>query len=630
MKFASALQRNTLPEWQSYYVHYSGLKKIIHFNRAQFLDCLQVELYKVSQFYSTIRFLLYQMISKEHWESSFNHIVHPTIQSYPIESTVPTMPYLHATNDLTRLYHYISHLQNYAYLNYTGFRKICKKYNKTNKQSITSFLDTIKASDWWLDDLDILKSAVVAQYASITMQSHTYCAKLLESSMDDLVMYNKSTVWQEEQVTTVKNWRDTFQMQLHSPVYMTLVHCTVSLGLLYLLPLLPPVVHFTNHLDYQGRCLGVLLCVIYLWATEAMPLYVTSLLLPLLVVINKVLVQDDKVLDAPDAAQLIFTQYFYSPIIPLLLGGFTMASALSKYRVLQAPCAAAVKQCKGQTHLVLFVLMQLGTVMSGIVSNVAAPVLCVGLIHPILKRCRWESRIGKALVVGIAMSCNIGGMMTPIASPQNIITVHLVNASWWQWLSVSVPVCFLSNLLIFWWIIQVIQPDRQIPMYQGPDTNVLNDMNIDTSLPPQDRISSNEPSEVPSEHSEHSASLLHTHGQRPFWYFYDSTQWIILVSSGIVLALWVMTPVLEQIVGNMSMISMIPIVFYFGCGYLEKNDFHDLLWTVVILAQGGVLLGKTVENTGLLHVIAQSWTAFMAHWTILEMFVMTILMEMEY
>ena len=107
MKFASALQRNTLPEWQSYYVHYSGLKKIIHFNRAQFLDCLQVELYKVSQFYSTIRFLLYQMISKEHWESSFNHIVHPTIQSYPIESTVPTMPYLHTANDLIRLYHYI-------------------------------------------------------------------------------------------------------------------------------------------------------------------------------------------------------------------------------------------------------------------------------------------------------------------------------------------------------------------------------------------------------------------------------------------------------------------------------------------------------------------------------------------
>ena len=43
MKFAASLDKNILESWKLHYMHYSGLKKIIHFPPDQFLQCLEAE-----------------------------------------------------------------------------------------------------------------------------------------------------------------------------------------------------------------------------------------------------------------------------------------------------------------------------------------------------------------------------------------------------------------------------------------------------------------------------------------------------------------------------------------------------------------------------------------------------------
>jgi phosphate transporter len=58
----------------------------------------------------------------------------------------------------------------------------------------------------------------------------------------------------------------------------------------------------------------------------------------------------------------------------------------------------------------------------------------------------------------------------------------------------------------------------------------------------------------------------------------------------------------------MGVIAIIPIVLFFGTGILTKEDFNNFLWTIIILAAGGLALGKAVNSSGLLKTIALTIT----------------------
>lgn len=55
----------------------------------------------------------------------------------------------------------------------------------------------------------------------------------------------------------------------------------------------------------------------------------------------------------------------------------------------------------------------------------------------------------------------------------------------------------------------------------------------------------------------------------------------------------------------MGVIAIIPIVLFFGIGILTKEDFNNFPWTIIILAAGGLSLGKAVRSSGLLHTLAK-------------------------
>lgn len=54
----------------------------------------------------------------------------------------------------------------------------------------------------------------------------------------------------------------------------------------------------------------------------------------------------------------------------------------------------------------------------------------------------------------------------------------------------------------------------------------------------------------------------------------------------------------------MGIVAIIPMVLFFGTGILTKEDFNNFLWTIIILAAGGLSLGKAVNSSGLLNSIA--------------------------
>lgn len=109
----------------------------------------------------------------------------------------------------------------------------------------------------------------------------------------------------------------------------------------------------------------------------------TSLLVPFLVVILDVVRSDDvphQRLSSKQAASYIFAA-MWTPVIMLLLGGFTIAAALSKYNIAKMMATFVLSKAGTKPRTVLLTSMGVAMFASMWISNVAAPVLCFSIIQ---------------------------------------------------------------------------------------------------------------------------------------------------------------------------------------------------------------------------------------------------------
>lgn len=112
-------------------------------------------------------------------------------------------------------------------------------------------------------------------------------------------------------------------------------------------------------------------------------MFVTSLLIPFLAVILQVVRSDQKPhnrLSPPDAARYVFAA-MWTPVIMLLLGGFTIAAALSKYHIAKLMATFVLSKAGTRPRTVLLTNMFVAMIASMWISNVAAPVLCFSIIQ---------------------------------------------------------------------------------------------------------------------------------------------------------------------------------------------------------------------------------------------------------
>lgn len=134
--------------------------------------------------------------------------------------------------------------------------------------------------------------------------------------------------------------------------------------------------------------------------------------------------------------------------------------------------------------------------------------------------------------------------------------------SWLTWFFVALPVCIVSILLIWVLLLVTFNPGK-------------------------------------------GTTIVHI---RPMKDSFTGVQWFISIVTVGTIILWCITHQLEHVFGDMGVVAIIPMVLFFGTGILTKEDFNNFLWTIIILAAGGLSLGKAVSSSGLLHTIANAVT----------------------
>lgn len=523
---------------------------------------------------------------------------------------------------LVAIYTQLSELKSYIELNRTGFSKICKKFDKSLNTDIKSeYLKFIEENSHvfqptTIQHIQACITTTTITYARLSQESFPFplahdqealldveiAERELSSHLRDHVVWERNTVWKdminlERKAQNVKaesqnlskiskqyQVKEIYQngkVTLKSEPSAKLAPRTLKdliqsnpwqlvklvIGSNWCLKICAIVAVFMTLLSFspfddvlQKNCFAILVFASLLWATEAIPLFVTSLLIPLLIVVLPVLRDGDGGVMEPVKSSQFILSTMWSSVIMLLLGGFTLAAALSKYNVAKVLSTYILSSAGTNPKIILLTNMGVALFASMWVSNVAAPVLCYSIIQPLLRTLPRHSTYAKSLILGIALASNIGGMASPIASPQNIFSIGLMDPqpSWGEWFLIAIPICVVCVMGI--WILLIIT----FPL-------------------------------------EPSLKLLQLHPLRdPF----TLQQWFVTLVSIGTIVLWCLSNRLSGIFGEMGIISIIPLVTFFGTGLLTSEDFNNFMWTIVILAMGGTTLGKAVTSSGLLNTMA--------------------------
>ncbi|KAK4204818.1 putative transporter [Triangularia verruculosa] len=495
-------------------------------------------------------------------------------------------------------------LKSYSQLNRTGFNKILKKFDKIcdrrlRSKYMSSFVDS--AYPFKPETTKTLEEKihrVVQAYAEIVTDGDEATAtRDLRSHLREHVVWERNTVWREliglerraeaaslghtllgreadPQATRLQGDDDLVlptkaistplgRFNLPTWLVSSTMFTLVVIFAIFVAMLLVPIMDKPE----QQNCLAILVLASLLWATEAIPLFVTSLMIPFLCVVLKVFLDKDephKRLGAKDATAAVFAA-MWTPVIMLLLGGFTLAAALSKCYIDKRIATFVLSKAGTKPKTVLIANMTVAAVASMLISNVAAPVLCFGIIEPMLRNLPAGSNMSKAVIIGIALASNIGGMLSPIASPQNVVAIGIMEPAptWGQWFFIVIPVGIISLVLIWLLLLVAFKPGRGTTI-------------------------------VPT---------------RPIKDPFTGIQWFVTGVTIATIGLWCASHTLENVFGDMGVIAIIPIVLFFGVGILTKEDFNNFPWTIIILAAGGLSLGRAVNSSGLLHTVTREITA---------------------
>lgn len=227
----------------------------------------------------------------------------------------------------------------------------------------------------------------------------------------------------------------------------------------------------TPGLSRPGHALlAILVFTITLWVTEALPIPITSILGPVLVVIFGV-----------GGAKEVFAP-FSDPIIMLFLGGFILAEAMSVHG-LDRRFALMILSSRAIARHSQLIVLGFGAIVAFIsmwISNTATTAMmfpiALGLVRTIShvrnETLEESDHATDPFAVGIfliaAYMSSIGGIGTPIGSPTNLIGIGMLNTlanikiPFLTWMQLTVPIMLVLFSLTYLYFIRICPPPREL------------------------------------------------------------------------------------------------------------------------------------------------------------------------
>lgn len=310
----------------------------------------------------------------------------------------------------------------------------------------------------------------------------------------------------------------------------------------------------------QTHVLFLLWFSVGLWFTEAVPPFAVGFFI--LAYLGYAL-GSDLFADSPQDVR-IYLNTFSSPVIWLVMGGFFLASAMTKTKLDADLIRITMRACGTEPKRVLLGLMAVTMVFSMLISNSATTAMVIGALMPLLARMGKQSRTTKAFVLGIPIAATTGGMGTIIGTPPNAIAVGILadagsQMDFLQWMIYGLPLAVVLTLLAWKVLCRLFLGDAAALSVETPPAGET----ISKGL---------------------RAKRL--------------TVVLILLAT---FSLWLTGPLHHL---SAPAVAAIPLVFLPLTGIMKSEDIRAIGWDTLILMAGGLALGTALQQTGLLGLYA--------------------------
>lgn len=311
-----------------------------------------------------------------------------------------------------------------------------------------------------------------------------------------------------------------------------------------------------------------------LWFTEAVPAFAVSIF----IMAYLVFMLGNKHLNAAPENIEKYVTTFSSSVIWLMLGGFFLATAMTKTKLDLDLFRYTLKMSGTNPRHLLMGLMATTMVASMLMSNTAATAMVVASIMPLLNALGNDSGVTKALLLGVPTAATTGGMGSIIGTPPNLIAVGAlenigVNVSFLDWMIYGFPVAVLLTAVSCIVLIRIFIKDTtpiSLEFLKGR--------------------------EVERSNTEKTQRL------------------VVIITIGITVLLWLTTTVHGIKVGA---VSAVPLVLLTLTGVLNNKDVQGLPWDTLLLVAGGLSLGMSLQRSGLLEHYAGQMRNIQVHYLVL-------------
>ncbi len=345
------------------------------------------------------------------------------------------------------------------------------------------------------------------------------------------------------------------------------------LGLLFLV--LPMVVSPPSGMSLMAwQTTGIALLLAAWWATEVLPIPITSLLPLLLFPAFGVMTMAES--SAPYARPTIF----------LLLGGFIIATALARWNLHRRLALNILVRVGDNPTALIGGFMAATAIMSMWISNTASTIMMIPIALSLASEVvrdqnKQHQGFVLCLVLGIAYAASIGGLGTPIGTPPNLFVVSFmrenydIEISFLTWMTFGIPTVIIMVPLAWYVLTRWAYPFNlsDAPVAQDMLRQELRDMGPMTVA--QKRVAT--------------VFLL------------VAASWILRVpiQKNLEILLWVNDAMIA--VGGAALLFIVPS----GCGQdkgsalLDWDTANRIPWGVLLLFGGGLSLAAGVKTSGL-------------------------------
>jgi len=321
--------------------------------------------------------------------------------------------------------------------------------------------------------------------------------------------------------------------------------------------------------ELARRTVAIFLVAAIFWATEALPLYATSLC----IIGMEILFLADKgglarMLPArspiPEDQSLNYTLFFESfssGIIILFMGGFLLSAAVTKHGLDRAIASRILQPFNRHPLMLVFGVLMITAFFSMWMSNTATTVMMLAIISPLVRALPIDDKFHRAVILAVPFGANIGGVGTPIGTPPNAVALAALRQSGYDigfvdWMLMAVPLATLLLIVAGLLLYKFFPPDKGLV------------------LPPLEK---------PKE-------KISTKGR-----------WTLIIL-GFAILLW-LTGKWHGLAS--PAVALLAAAALTALGVLRKHDVDSIDWNVLILMWGGLSLGKAMEETHLIEYIAQ-------------------------